>query len=45
MITMDMYKEYIEEGEITDKERRKLDKFARALGIESDRIKEIEKLG
>lgn len=42
---LDMYKEYIEEGEITDKERRKLDKFARALGIESDRIKEIEKLG
>lgn len=42
---LDMYKEYIEEGEITDRERRKLDKFARALGIESDRIKEIEKLG
>ena len=39
---LDMYKEYIEEGEITDKERRRLDKFAQALGIESNRIKEIE---
>lgn len=39
---LDMYKEYIEEGEITDKERRRLDKFAQALGIESERVKEIE---
>ena len=41
---LDMYREYAEEGEITDKARRRLDKFANALGISSDRIEEIEKL-
>ena len=42
---LDMYREYAEKGEISDKERRKLDKYAQALGIESDRSKELEKLG
>lgn len=41
---LDMYREYAEKGEITEKERRRLDKFAQALGIKSDRIKEIEKV-
>jgi hypothetical protein len=39
-----MYKEYAEKGEITEKERRRLDKFAMALGISEDRITVIEKL-
>ena len=41
---LDMYKEYAEKGEITEKERRRLDKFAMALGISEDRITVIEKL-
>lgn len=41
---LEMYREYMEKGEITDKERRRLDKFASALGIEEDRIKEIESI-
>ena len=40
----DMYREYAEKGEITEKERRRLDKFATALGISDERMKEIEKL-
>ena len=39
---LDMYREYAEKGKITEKERRRLDKFASALGIEEDRIKDIE---
>lgn len=39
---VEMYREYIEKGEITEKERRRLDKFAAALGISEERIKEIE---
>lgn len=39
---LDMYREYAEKGEILEKERRRLDKFAQALGIESGRIKELE---
>ncbi|MBO5538022.1 MAG: hypothetical protein J5971_03105 [Prevotella sp.] len=41
---LDMYNDYASKGEITDKERRRLDKFAVALGIEEGRIKEIEQL-
>ena len=41
---LEMYREYAEKGEITEKERRRLDKFAQALGIETKRIKEIERL-
>jgi hypothetical protein len=39
---LEMYREYAEKGEITEKERRKLDRFAQALGLESERVKEIE---
>lgn len=41
---LDMYREYAEEGVITDKARRRLDKFANALGITDERVKEIEKM-
>ncbi len=41
---LDIYREYAEKGEITDKERRKLDISAKGLGISSDRAKEIEKM-
>lgn len=41
---LDMYREYAEDGEINDKARRRLDKFANALGISKDRILEIESL-
>ena len=37
-----MYREYAEKGEISEKERRRLDKFATALGISEERIREIE---
>ncbi len=40
----DMYKEYAEEGEITEKMRRRLDKFASALNISEQRKNEIERL-
>ena len=40
----DMYREYAEKGEITEKERRRLDKFAAAMGISGNRAKEIENL-
>lgn len=39
---LDMYREYAEKGDITEKERHRLAKFAQALGIESERIKVIE---
>ena len=41
---LDMYHEYAEKGEVTEKERRRLDKFAAAIGISAERVKEIEKL-
>ena len=42
---LDMYREYAEEGDITEKARRRLDKFAAALGISEDRINELEHIG
>ena len=39
---LDMYREYAEKGEVTEKERRRLDKFANALGLSKERVKEIE---
>lgn len=39
---VEMYREYIEKGEITEKERNRLNKYATALGISSDRTKELE---
>lgn len=41
---LEMFWEYAERGELTEKERRRLDKFAAALGIDENRIKEIEQL-
>jgi len=41
---LDMYNDYISRGNISEKERRRLDKFASALGIDEERIKEIEHL-
>lgn len=41
---LDMYHEYAEKGEVTEKERRRLDKFAAAMGISAERVKEIEKV-
>ena len=41
---LDMYREYAEKGEVTEKERRRLDKFANALGLSKERVKEIEGL-
>ena len=40
---LDMYREYAAEGEITDKQRNRLKKFASALSISEQRIKELEK--
>lgn len=39
---LDMYHEYSEKGEVTEKERRRLDKFASAMGLSPERVKEIE---
>lgn len=41
---LEMFWVYAERGELTEKERRRLDKFAAALGIDENRIKEIEQL-
>ncbi len=41
---LEMYQEYVEKGEITEKERRILDKFATAFGISEARVKEIENI-
>jgi len=41
---LDMFHEYAEKGDVTEKERRRLDKFAAAMGITSERVKEIEGL-
>lgn len=39
---LETYQEYAEKGEITEKERRRLDKFAKALGLTERRIQELE---
>lgn len=39
---LDMYSEYADEGEITDKVRKRLDRFASALDISPERMKELE---
>ena len=39
---LDMYREYAEKGEITEKERNRLNKFAAALGISEERMKQLE---
>jgi len=41
---LDMYREYAEKGDVTEKERRRLDKFAAAMGISNERVREIEKM-
>lgn len=41
---LDMYREYAEEGAITEKIRNRLDRFASALGISPERAKELETL-
>ncbi len=41
---LDMYREYVEKGDVTEKERRRLDKFAAAMGISNERVREIEKM-
>lgn len=41
---VDMYREYAANGEITEKDRRKLDKYASILGISPKRAKELEEL-
>ena len=40
---LEMYREYASEGEITEKQRNRLNKFAAALGISEERIEELEK--
>ena len=39
---LDMYREYAEKGSVTEKERRRLDKFATAMGIQEKRMRELE---
>lgn len=41
---LEMYKDYASNGDISEKNRRRLDKFAKALGIAADRQAEIEKM-
>ena len=41
---LDMFNDYVENGGIFEKERRRLDKYAAALGITPDRVNEIEKM-
>ena len=41
---LDMYREYAEEGAITEKIRNRLDRFASALGISPERVKQLETL-
>lgn len=41
---LEMYHEYAEKGEISEKERRRLDKFAAALGISEERKGELENI-
>ena len=39
---LEMYREYAEKGEITDKQRSRLNKFAVALGISEERMRQLE---
>jgi len=39
---LEMYRDYISEGEISEKTRKRLDKFASALGITEERVKQLE---
>lgn len=39
---LEMYRDYKGKGSISEKERRRLDKFANALGISDERMKELE---
>ena len=41
---LEMYRDYKGKGSISEKERRRLDKFANALGISDERMKELELL-
>lgn len=41
---LELYQKYATEGAISEKDRRRLDKFALAFGISQDRIKELEGL-
>ena len=41
---LEMYSDYLKSGEISEKERRRLDKFAAALGIDDNRKKELENM-
>ena len=41
---LEMYHEYKKEGDITEKKRRRLEKFAVALRISPDRITELENM-
>ena len=41
---VDMYQEYAEEGAISEKIRNRLDRFASALGISPERVKQLESL-
>ena len=41
---LDMYREYAEKGEVTEKERRRLEKFRMAYDISEERAKELEKI-
>lgn len=41
---LEMYSVYLKSGEISEKERRRLDKFATALGIDDNRKKELENM-
>jgi len=41
---LEMFHEYVKKGEITAKERRKLEMSANAMGISQSRVQELEKL-
>lgn len=41
---LEMYREYAEKGVISEKERRRLDKFAVGLGISTERKSDLEKM-
>ncbi|MBR1788983.1 MAG: acyl carrier protein [Bacteroidaceae bacterium] len=41
---LEMYRDFKEDGEIGEKERRKLDRFAGVLNIPAERIKDIERM-
>lgn len=41
---LEMYREYAEQGNINDKVRRRLDRYAESLGLTNDRVKQLEAL-